>query len=108
MTKLSLTEVDKRLAGLDGWKREGGFITKTLTFKTFMAGIGFVNDIAAIAERLEHHPDIHIRWTTIRLEIQTHDEGGITTYDIGLATEIEKYLHKKGAAKRRPAAKGKK
>jgi len=107
MTKLSPREVDMRLAALSGWKREGDFIAKTFTFGTFMEGIAFVNDLAAIAERLEHHPDVHIRWTTIRVEIQTHDEGGITSYDIRLAAEIERYLHKKRAgegagASRRP------
>lgn len=94
MTKLSAEEVDAKLAPLEGWKREGNFITKTLKFKTFMDGIDFVNDIAEIAERLEHHPDVHIRWTTIRLEVQTHDEGGITSYDIKLASEIERSLQK--------------
>ena len=89
MAKLSPSQVDKKLTGLKGWKREGRFVTKTFTFKTFMEGIAFVNDVASIAEKLEHHPDIHIVWTTIRLEIQTHDEGGITEYDIGLAKAIE-------------------
>ena len=89
MVKLTASEVDKRLAGLKGWTREGKFIAKTFKFKTFMDGISFVNQVAAIAERLEHHPDIHIVWTTITLQIQTHDEGGITEYDIELAKTIE-------------------
>jgi 4a-hydroxytetrahydrobiopterin dehydratase len=83
------------LKALDGWKSKDGFITKTFEFKTFMAGIKFVNDVAAVAERLEHHPDIHVRWTTITLQIQTHDEGGITVLDFQLADDIEKYLHLK-------------
>jgi 4a-hydroxytetrahydrobiopterin dehydratase len=95
MTRLSAEKVDEKLASLKGWKREGDFIAKTFKFKTFMDGIRFVNEIAAIAEKLEHHPDIHIVWTTIRLEVQTHDEGGITAYDIKLATLIEKALAKK-------------
>jgi 4a-hydroxytetrahydrobiopterin dehydratase len=97
MAKLLPREVDKRLASLDGWRRDGKFITKTYTFATFMEGIRFVNNLAVIAERLEHHPDVHIRWTTIRLEIQTHDEGGITPYDIELAKEIDKSLRGKSA-----------
>jgi 4a-hydroxytetrahydrobiopterin dehydratase len=101
MAKLSPREVDKRLAGLDGWRRDGKFITKSYTFRTFMEGIEFVNELAAIAERLEHHPDVHIRWTTIRLEIQTHDEGGITSYDIELAKEIDKSLLGKSGKKGR-------
>jgi 4a-hydroxytetrahydrobiopterin dehydratase len=96
MAKLRAAQVDEKISTLEGWKRKGGFITKKFEFEKFMDGIQFVNDIAAIAEKLDHHPDIHIRWTTIRLEIQTHDEGGITLLDIKLATEIEKYLKAKG------------
>ncbi len=103
MAKLSPSEVDKRLARLDGWRREGKFITKTFTFGTFMEGIEFVNGLATIAERLEHHPDIHIRWTTIRLEIQTHDEGGITPYDIELAEQIDIDLRGKSGKKGIPS-----
>ncbi len=103
MAKFSPSEVDKRLARLDGWRREGKFITKTFTFGTFMEGIEFVNGLATIAERLEHHPDIHIRWTTIRLEIQTHDEGGITPYDIELAEQIDIDLRGKSGKKGIPS-----
>jgi 4a-hydroxytetrahydrobiopterin dehydratase len=94
MTKLKAAQVDEKIRTLEGWKRKGDFITKKFEFEKFMDGIRFVNDIAAIAEKLDHHPDIHIRWTTIRLEIQTHDEGGVTSLDIKLATEIEKHLKK--------------
>lgn len=102
MTRLSPAEVDRRLTSLSGWKREGDFITKSFKFKTFMEGISFVNDLAAIAERIEHHPDIHIRWTTVRLEVQTHDEGGVTPRDIKLATEIEKSLKRDRGKGREP------
>jgi len=92
MVKLTPTQLDKKLRGLSGWKRKGDFITKTFTFKSFMDGISFVNEVANIAEKLEHHPDIHIVWTTVTLEIQTHDEGGITEYDTDLAEAIETNL----------------
>src|SRR3989475_4450030 len=95
MTKRAESQIRSRLKALDAWERKNGFLTKTFEFRTFMAGIKFVTDVAAIAERLEHHPDIHIRWTTITLQIQTHDEGGITALDFKLASEIEKYLHQK-------------
>src|SRR5689334_2427087 len=101
MAKLSDSQVEVRLKTLDGWEREDDFITKNFEFKTFMAGVRFVNDVAAIAERLEHHPDIHIRWTTITLKIQTHDEGGITALDFKLASEIEKFLHQKPSQKKK-------
>lgn len=83
---------------MPGWRRKGNFISKDFKFGEFMDGIGFVDDISTVAERLDHHPDIHIRWTTVRLEIQTHDEGGITLLDIKLAAEIEKHLKKTGQA----------
>jgi 4a-hydroxytetrahydrobiopterin dehydratase len=90
MTKLTAAQVDEKIRSLSGWRRKGLFITKSFEFDEFMDGIRFVDDIAALAEKLGHHPDIHIRWTTVRLEIQTHDEGGITALDIKLAAEIEK------------------
>jgi len=59
-----------------------------------MDGIKFVNMVAGVAERAEHHPDIHIRWTTVTLMIQTHDEGGITELDLDLARKIEETIKK--------------
>ena len=94
MVRLTAAQVDEKVRALPGWKRKGRFITKSFEFDEFMDGIRFVDEIAALAESLDHHPDIHVRWTTVRLEIQTHDEGGITPLDIKLATEIEKRLKK--------------
>jgi 4a-hydroxytetrahydrobiopterin dehydratase len=96
MTRLKATQVDDKLRSLPGWRRKGLFITKSFEFDEFMDGIRFVDGIAALAEKLGHHPDIHIRWTTVRLEIQTHDEDGITALDIKLAAEIEKHRKKVG------------
>jgi 4a-hydroxytetrahydrobiopterin dehydratase len=92
MTRLSDAQVESKLADLHGWKRKGDFITKAFKFKKFMDGIAFVDGIALIAEKLDHHPDIHIVWTTVTLQIQTHDEDGLTALDFKLAAEIEKSL----------------
>ena len=92
MTLLSDAQVDQGLKTLRGWKREGGYITKAFKFRTFPAGIRFVDEVAEIAESLEHHPDINVVWTTVTLKIQTHDEGGLTDLDLGLAKEIERHL----------------
>ena len=94
MARLSSDQIDSRLRSLPGWKREADFIAKSFEFETFMDGITFVNKIASIAERVDHHPDIHIRWTSVRLQIQTHDQGGVTPLDIELAEKIEKSLLK--------------
>ena len=92
MAKLSDGEIERALKSLKGWRRDGGFVTKEFHFRAFMEGIRFVDDVAVIAESQEHHPDIHVVWTTVTLKIQTHDEGGITNWDVSLAKEIEKHL----------------
>jgi len=82
-------ELDRTLRGLRGWKREGRFITKTLEFRSFMKGISFVNEVARVAEEQEHHPDIQIVYTKVKLSLQTHSEGGVTEWDLELAAAID-------------------
>jgi 4a-hydroxytetrahydrobiopterin dehydratase len=101
MTKLSDAQVERALEYLTGWRREGDFITKDFHFRTFLAGIRFVDAVALIAEAQEHHPDIHVVWTTVTLSIQTHDEGGITEWDVELAKAIQK--HQPGPKKKKKA-----
>ena len=91
---LSDSDVAARIKSLRGWKHEGAFLTKTFKFREFMDGISFVRAVAKIAEREEHHPDINIRYTTVKLSIQTHSEGGVTVWDLDLAEGIEVYLTK--------------
>ena len=100
-TLLSDAEIKTRLKELNGWKHEGKFITRTFEFGHFMDAIAFVNEVAEAAEREEHHPDITIRYTTVKLSIQTHSEGGVTEWDIGLAKAIdvlEKAVRRESAA----------
>lgn len=86
---MSPTEVKSRLKGLKGWKSQGRFITRTFEFDHFMDAIAFVNEVAEAAERQEHHPDISIRYTTVKLSVQTHDEGGVTEWDFELARAVD-------------------
>ncbi|MDA4126473.1 MAG: 4a-hydroxytetrahydrobiopterin dehydratase [Thaumarchaeota archaeon] len=84
------SEIKERLKTLKGWKHEGKFISKSFEFENFLDGIAFVSRVAEVAEKEEHHPDIHIRYTTVTLSIQTHSEGGVTEWDLELAEAIEK------------------
>lgn len=59
-------------------------------FRTFREGIRFLNKVAEVAEEQQHHPDINIRYTEVKLSIWTHSEGGLTSRDFGLAKEIDK------------------
>jgi 4a-hydroxytetrahydrobiopterin dehydratase len=87
---LSESEIKSRLLELNGWKHEGDFITKTFEFDTFTNGIQFINRLARVAEEKKHHPDIHVRYTTVKLAIQTHSAGGITKKDFDLAASLER------------------
>jgi 4a-hydroxytetrahydrobiopterin dehydratase len=57
-----------------------------------MNAIEFVNEVAKVAEKVNHHPIITINWTTIKLSLKSFDVDAITKQDINLAKEIEKAL----------------
>ncbi|MDG7013976.1 MAG: 4a-hydroxytetrahydrobiopterin dehydratase [Nitrososphaerota archaeon] len=97
---LGRAEVDAKLKRLDGWKRDGSFITKTYEFEEFMDGIEFIREVARVAEEREHHPDIHLRYTKVTLALQTHSAGGVTALDLGLAGAIERSVRAKPTKRR--------
>jgi 4a-hydroxytetrahydrobiopterin dehydratase len=85
-------EIEQRLDELGDWEREGDEIQKVFEFDDFSAAIAFVNDVARLAERYDHHPDIDIRWNKVRLVLSTHSEGGLTSLDFDLAGDIEQSI----------------
>ena len=85
-------EIEQRLDELGDWEREGDEIQKVFEFDDFTAAMSFVNDVAKMADRYDHHPDIDIRWNKVKLVLSTHSEGGITTLDFDLANDIEQSL----------------
>ncbi|HEX2050311.1 MAG TPA: 4a-hydroxytetrahydrobiopterin dehydratase [Actinomycetota bacterium] len=85
-------EIEQRLDELGDWEREGDEIQKVFEFDDFGAAIRFVNDVAQLAERYDHHPDIDIRYSRVRLALTTHSEGGLTALDFDLAGEIEQSI----------------
>ena len=89
MPVLTHEHVDKALAAMPEWRVEHGQITKTYKAPSFHHAIGFVVQIAILAERADHHPDIDIRYDSVTIALSTHSAGGITEKDISLAREIE-------------------
>ena len=79
--KLSPVQVESSLAKLNDWTREGDAIRKQYTFPDFPAAIAFVNRVADVAERADHHPDITISYRRVTLVYSTHSEGGLTEKD---------------------------
>ena len=87
--KLSDLEIQRALGRLSGWSRRGETLTKTFSFTRFADGIAFVTRVAKIADEMNHHPDIDIRYTKIAMTLSTHDAGGITQSDLSMAERIE-------------------
>jgi 4a-hydroxytetrahydrobiopterin dehydratase len=85
-------EIQQRIDELGDWEREGDEIQKIFEFDDFNSAIKFVNDVASLAERYDHHPDIDIRWNKVRLSLSTHSEGGLTARDFDVAGEIEQSI----------------
>jgi 4a-hydroxytetrahydrobiopterin dehydratase len=91
---LSQEEIDRALSGeLPQWRQDGDSITRSVTAKSFMDGIRLVEQVAEVAEDLNHHPDIDIRWTTITFTLSTHSAGGLTSADLRLAGDIDRLTH---------------
>ena len=87
--KLGEAEVEYAIAPLKGWTRSGNAITKTFVFAKFLDGVEWVDRVALIAERLDHHPDLDIRYTKITATLSTHSAGGLTKSDFELAKEMD-------------------
>jgi 4a-hydroxytetrahydrobiopterin dehydratase len=93
---LSKEEIEENIVELDsGWEVKDGKVVKAFQFSSFMNAIGFVNEIAKVAERLDHHPIITINWKTVKLSLKSFDVDAITRRDIALAKEIEKSISKR-------------
>jgi 4a-hydroxytetrahydrobiopterin dehydratase len=87
--RLDEPEIEARLAELPGWQQKLNHITREYCRKDFATAMEFVNEVAALAEAANHHPDIDIRWNKVRLSLSTHSKGGLTALDFDLAAKIE-------------------
>ena len=86
---LSGPELTIALATLPAWSRDGDAITRTVEAPSFLDGIALVRKVAAAAEAADHHPDIDIRWRTLRFTLSTHSAGGLTALDTAMAHTID-------------------
>jgi 4a-hydroxytetrahydrobiopterin dehydratase len=89
---LSDDDVRKSIAELNksSWELKDGKLVKSFQFPSFIKAIDYVNEIAIIAERLDHHPIITINWKTVKFSLKSFDVDAITNRDIVLAKEINK------------------
>lgn len=89
MALLKKKEIQSVLHDLPMWKLKTNMIRRKYEFKDFIQAMAFVNSVAILSERVNHHPDIEIYWNRVILSLSTHSEGGITRKDVSLARKID-------------------
>ena len=80
--------IAEALTNLD-WEREDDELVKSVTRKDFAGALAYVNEVGALAEASNHHPDIAISWNKVTLRLSTHSAGGLTQLDVDLARAID-------------------
>jgi 4a-hydroxytetrahydrobiopterin dehydratase len=85
LTKLSDDQIKKELANLPGWSIVNGKLHKDFVFKDFIEAFGFMSTAALHIEKMNHHPEWFNVYNKIKVDLTTHDAGGITQNDINLA-----------------------
>ena len=87
--RLEPDDLAAQLTTLPGWAGDTSGIRRTYKAEGFLEGVRLVDGAAEVAEELDHHPDIDIRWTSITFALSTHSEGGVTQLDVELAHRID-------------------
>ena len=88
MPKLSEPEILDRLPTAKGWERHGDMLVRSWQFPSFRRALEFVNQVAALVEKHDHHPEIVLHYRVVRIELSTHSDGGLTDLDFTLAAEV--------------------
>ena len=87
--RLTADELGRRLAELPGWTRVDDRIEKTFRFADYDRTIAFVNAVAALARREDHHPDLGVHYDRCVVAWSTHSAGGVTLNDCICAAKVE-------------------
>jgi 4a-hydroxytetrahydrobiopterin dehydratase len=89
---LSQQEATELHAQVRDWTLQETSLAREFQFDDFQEAMDFVNDVAAIAQREDHHPDIHILYSKVRLELSTHKIGGLSRNDFIVAAKIDRLV----------------
>ena len=88
--KLGEKEIEEGLKSLSGWSVKHDQLTIIFEFESYLAGVEFVGKVGYAAEKLNHHPDIHLYWRKAVIGMNTHDVKGLSPYDFELARQIDR------------------
>jgi len=87
--RLSQVEISKKIKEIDNWVLRGESIQKEWKFKDFRKAMIFINKIANLAEKHDHHPELYNVYNKVRLTFSTHEVGGLTDKDFKIAKEVD-------------------
>lgn len=92
--KMESPEIERALRELNAsatapWQVADGKLHKEFRFGNFIEAFGFMTRVALVAEAMDHHPEWFNVYQTVRVDLATHDAGGITELDFALASRIE-------------------
>lgn len=93
MQPLTEAEITEHVAARSGWSVVGSGIERTFERPSFADAIAFVVRVGFFAEAADHHPDLDLRWRTVRVFLTTHEAGGLTGRDFDLAAAIDSIGH---------------
>jgi 4a-hydroxytetrahydrobiopterin dehydratase len=92
--KLTNKQVVSRLERIPGWKVVRGKLQRTFKFPDFVTAFGFMAKVALVAEKMNHHPEWFNVYGTVRVDLTTHDAGGISAADFSLALRMNELAGK--------------
>ena len=90
--RLPPDEIAAALSGLPHWTGDEDGIHRSVEFPSFRDAVAAIVAIADVAEEMDHHPDVDLRWRTLHLTLVTHSAGGVTDLDLELARRIDALL----------------
>ena len=97
-TLLSADQVAEAAASLSAeWDVDTARLVRTVEFPGFLMAVSFIDELAPIAEELDHHPDLRLSWRTVEITLSTHSAGGVTDLDVSLAGRLDEIISRLAA-----------
>jgi len=87
--KLNAKQIADAGRVLPAWKIRSGKLHRKYVFADFVSAFGFMSSAALVAQRMNHHPEWFNVWNTVRVDLTTHDAGGLSALDLKLALAME-------------------
>lgn len=81
--------ISDELNKLKSWSFKDNAIEKKFTFADFVRAMGFIIQLGLLAEKRNHHPELHNVYNKVTIRLSTHDAGGVTAKDLELAKAID-------------------